>query len=235
MKVVALIGADGSGKTMIARELERRLGRPAKYLYMGVNVDASNVMLPTTWLWRKLRRATGTAEDMGRPRDRTPKRSDHTWARRCVVGWFRVARLLNLIAEELFRKSLATVYCRRRYIVLCDRDYFLDFYAHDVVVNERRSWDRAVHGFFLKHFYPRPDLVLMLDAPAETLHARKEDSSIDEIESRRAEYYQARKQIEHFQVINVARSPDAVIREARRVILNYCEPGSEKAREATVA
>ena len=50
MIAVALIGPDGSGKTTIARRLEREVGVPARYLYMGVSPDASNRMLPTTRL-----------------------------------------------------------------------------------------------------------------------------------------------------------------------------------------
>src|SRR5206468_11488099 len=45
---VALIGPDGAGKTTVSRRIEQSLPVPVKYIYMGVNTDASNVMLPTT-------------------------------------------------------------------------------------------------------------------------------------------------------------------------------------------
>ena len=48
MVTVALIGADGAGKTSVARALERSRDLPIKYLYMGINTEASNHMLPTT-------------------------------------------------------------------------------------------------------------------------------------------------------------------------------------------
>ena len=45
---VALIGADGAGKTTVGRMLEQRSTLPVRYLYMGLNPAASNRMLPTT-------------------------------------------------------------------------------------------------------------------------------------------------------------------------------------------
>src|SRR5690606_16626163 len=47
---VALIGPDGAGKSTISRKVVEMLDIPAKYLYMGVNLEASNLMLPTTRL-----------------------------------------------------------------------------------------------------------------------------------------------------------------------------------------
>ena len=52
---VALIGPDGAGKTTIARMLEERSPLPLKYIYMGVNIAASNFALPTSRLFEYLR------------------------------------------------------------------------------------------------------------------------------------------------------------------------------------
>ena len=58
MTTVALIGADGAGKTTVARRLPDLLPVPVRYLYMGVSTDSSNVMLPTTRVTRRIKRAT---------------------------------------------------------------------------------------------------------------------------------------------------------------------------------
>ena len=53
---VALVGADGAGKTTVARLLERSSGLRCKYLYMGQSVLSSNAPLPTSLLARFLKR-----------------------------------------------------------------------------------------------------------------------------------------------------------------------------------
>jgi ABC-type branched-subunit amino acid transport system ATPase component len=54
MFTVALIGPDGAGKTTIGRRIEHTLPLPVKYVYMGVNLDSSNHMLPTTRLLKSI-------------------------------------------------------------------------------------------------------------------------------------------------------------------------------------
>jgi hypothetical protein len=44
-RTVALIGIDGAGKSTVAHEVVSRLPFDASYLYMGVNLEASPVML----------------------------------------------------------------------------------------------------------------------------------------------------------------------------------------------
>src|SRR2546429_8516470 len=53
---VALVGADGAGKSTIGRRLAATLPLPIKYLYMGDNADSANRLLPTTRLLRLVRR-----------------------------------------------------------------------------------------------------------------------------------------------------------------------------------
>src|SRR5690606_8303333 len=65
---VALVGPDGSGKTTISRRLLETLPLPIKYVYMGVNPDSSNLMLPTTWLLSKVKRGLGAEPDTRGPR-----------------------------------------------------------------------------------------------------------------------------------------------------------------------
>ena len=84
---VALIGPDGAGKTTIGRRIEHTLPLPVKYVYMGVNPDSSNYMLPTTRLKHALKRLMGAKPDTQGPRDPnavgTRSRSNARAARIC--------------------------------------------------------------------------------------------------------------------------------------------------------
>src|SRR5262245_57811023 len=53
MFTVALIGLDGVGKTSVARLVAQGFPEPLQYVYMGDNVDSSNVTLPTMRWWRQ--------------------------------------------------------------------------------------------------------------------------------------------------------------------------------------
>src|SRR5215213_9731112 len=68
---VALVGADGAGKSTIGRRLAATLPIPVTYLYMGDNPAAATATLPTTRLLRALRRARGArpAAPAGGPPD----------------------------------------------------------------------------------------------------------------------------------------------------------------------
>jgi len=189
MVTVALIGADGAGKTSVARALERSRELPIKYLYMGINADASNHMLPTTRALRALKRALGRGGNEGGPPD--PARAARR-KRGGVKGLAREAKsallLANRLAEEWYRVAVARRYERRGFIVVFDRHFYADYWAHDLQGGaERPSLARRVHGKLLLKL-PRPDCTILLDAPAEVLFARKAEGTLELLERRRREY-----------------------------------------------
>jgi thymidylate kinase len=208
---IALIGPDGAGKTTIARELERALPRPAKYLYMGVNWEASDHLLPTTRLIRALR-ASRHEERAGGPPDPLRERSAAVPATtRVVRGVWTVLALGNRLAEEVHRVLLARRYVRRGTVVVFDRDFFSDYHAHDVAGGNARTIDRRVHGLFLSRIYPRPDLVVYLDAPADVLFARKGEGTIESLDRRRHDYLAVAAETRNFRSVNADRPlPDVV-------------------------
>lgn len=190
MATVALIGPDGAGKTTLARMLEASASLRCRYLYMGVDIGASNVALPTSRVaeWIKNRRRGGP--EPGGPGD--PARSRHgedgaRGTRRAIRATRAWLRLANRIAEELYRQLVAAVYQLRGFVVLYDRHFVFDF-DDAIEANKPDSLDRRLHRRFLAHVYPRPDVVIFLDAPGAVLYARKGESTVVELERRRQAY-----------------------------------------------
>jgi thymidylate kinase len=219
---VALIGADGAGKTTIGRRLEQALPMRATYLYMGVNAEASNKMLPTTRLVRAAKRATGNVPDSGPPQARSSEPRAGGAGRRAFGSLRALLRLLNRLAEEWHRQLLAWRHVRRGEVVVFDRHFFADYYSHDVAAAARnRSFTRRIHGFVLQHLYPRPDLVVFLDAPPETLFARKGEGTIEALRQRRQDYLDVAPHCRNFVSVDADRPLDDVTAEVVAVVSDF--------------
>lgn len=206
---IALIGPDGSGKSTIARRVTAALPVPARYLYMGVNLDSSTEMLPTTRLVLSAKRRSGRRPDMtGRASTRRPG----------VRGTVRsVVRTLAWMAEEWYRAALAGRARARGEVVIFDRHFFCDYYATDVRAVDAatgeppRTVASRLHGAVLRRFYPRPDATFLLDAPAAVLFTRKGEGTIESIEGRQADYRALGEVLPHFETVDVDRPIDAVV------------------------
>jgi thymidylate kinase len=221
---VALIGPDGAGKTTIGRRLERSLPFPVKYIYMGVNVDASNVLLPTTRLIHAFKRARGAAPAGGPPDPSRRPPPAKGAARRVMRGARSVLRLTNRLAEEWFRQVLSWYHLRRGRIVVFDRHFYSDFYAYDISAKaEERTLSRRIHGFALKRLYQKPDLVILLDAPAEVLWARKREGTLEALARRREEYLHLRNILDDVAIVDVTQPEEAVFLEVARLITDRRE------------
>jgi thymidylate kinase len=218
---IALIGADGAGKTTIARALETSLPLPVKYLYMGVSPLASNYALPTTRLISRTKRAFGRDADMAGPPDPTRRRANQgSLPKRLLSTTKSLLHLANRLGEEAYRQGVAWSFRRRGYLVVYDRDFFVDYFAHDVAnPDPNRSLASRLHGFILTHFYRRPDLVILLDAPAALLYARKGEGSIELLERRRQEYLQLRGHVRQFAIVDATQSPTDVLSDVTALIL----------------
>jgi thymidylate kinase len=220
---VALIGPDGAGKTTVARALEGALPFPVEYLYMGVNPDSSNHLLFTTRVVHALRRRRGARPDTAGPRDpqETDAVSSRGFARRNLRSARSFVRLANRLAEEWHRALLASLHRRRGIVVVFDRHFFADYFAYDIAAKPRRTASRRLHGFILSRLYPKPDLVIYLDAPADVLFERKGEGTVESLERRRREYLELGKVLDGFAVVDASRPVEAVTHEVAARIEAY--------------
>ncbi len=222
MFTVAMIGPDGVGKTTVSRKLEQLLPMRSKYVYMGVNLDASNVALPSSRLIQLLRKLLGR-KHAGGPRD--PHEAivhSEGSVKRIFLRVKRGLRLANTLAEETFRQLVVRWYLFRGNVVLLDRDFFVDFYAYDISGDARpRSLSQRIHGFYLNHLYRRPDLVICLDADGETMFARKGEGTVDLLNRRRQDYQNLRQAVKHFSVVNADRPLEVVTDDVKNRICGF--------------
>jgi hypothetical protein len=193
-----------------------------KTIYMGVNLEASTMMLPTTRLLLAAKRSRGGRPDLVasslRDVDETP---DAPSGARATVR--NTARMAVWMTEEWLRQLVALGHGLRGRIVVFDRHFFLDYYHADVENGRRRGPAQRLHGWMLERVYPKPDLVIMLDAPAEVLHARKPEATVAWLERRRQQYLELAPLVPEFVVVDVDRPLDAALAEVVAAIESSCK------------
>ena len=224
---VALVGCDGAGKTTVARRLEGEIDRQIRYLYMGVSADSSNRSLPTTRLAHRIKRAAGAPPDTRGPRETldetrvreaaAPRKGLVKRARKSVRS---TLRLTNRLAEEWYRQLLAMAWARRGAIVIFDRHFVADYHAYDMS-GQARTLSRRLHGWLLSHAYPKPDLVIYLDASPEVLHARKGEGTLESLARRRTEYLGLGEVAEHFAIVSAEMPLDDVVAEVAGLVREF--------------
>jgi thymidylate kinase len=223
MFTVALIGPDGSGKSTLCQRLVDESTLPTKRIYMGPNPEAYTHRLPTTRLLHLTKQLLGLETDQGGPHNpATAREPSKNPTKRFLVNLKSTVIILNLIAEEWYRQAIAWYFLRQKYIVLFDRHFFVDYYDQDIAADPPHElWIRRFHGKILDKFYPKPDLTICLDAPAEVLFARKHEGTIELLEERRRSYQKMRALMPHFETIDASQNAEKVFADAQDAILRF--------------
>lgn len=94
-----------------------------------------------------------------------------------------------------------------------------DRYTYDALLPPRRSTRaRVARRWLFAHALPPPDLVVLLDAPADLMFRRKGEHAQDFLEQRRRDYLDLRSRLPQMVVVDAAGAPDRVRRDVTAAI-----------------
>lgn len=168
--LVVLVGTDGSGKSTVASEIDARLtsaGLRTSTAYLGM----ARGNLPGVGLARKLLGVApagdGAPSTPNAPKPSTPTASgslDHATVRR-IAAWYYAAEYLMRWARDI-RPGL-----RNGGVVIADR------YVYDL---RESPWPGSTASRVAEFLMPRPDVLVLPDAPDRIIHARKPERTAEE-------------------------------------------------------
>lgn len=233
MFTVALIGGDGAGKTTVANYLVENLPYKVKYLYMGMSTISGNSALPTTKLVRYIKKRMYKKPGKKKPEGSQPNEPSsndlhYSYEPRSFI--WKIARFFNRMMETSWRQLLTAFYRLRGYIVLYDRYILFDAAPKNSSgIRIKRFFD-SIEYLILYYLFPKPDLVIFLDAPAEVLYSRKGEASIKHLNSRRKATLRLGKSMKNFVRIDATLPLTQVLDEVTLHIKTFHDSRSSRRR-----
>jgi len=197
---VVLLGADGSGKSSVATRLTRALEssfNPGKGLHVHWK--------PTVFLRHRRARRPATTD----PHAQTP-RNPVASAFALLYHWLE----FWLGAMFHFRRAMF-----RNGMVLVER------YHYDFLVDQRRYRLQGVQWLAPRLFrlLPPPDLVFLLDAPPEILHARKPEVLLEETRRQREAYRALVTNLPQGRIVDCTEPIELVVNRIAHQVLVHLE------------
>jgi thymidylate kinase len=192
---IVITGVDGSGKSSVIEALQGKLAKNAK-LYV---IPSDSV---------PQQRAGGQI-------------LNHALPRRTVV-----LSLLKLFWRGLdwflkYHFSYAPL-LRQGYIILGDR-----FYMDELLLDPlKRRYNAPVWlTQHVRDILPHPDVYILLDAPAEILFARKQETDFEEVGRLRNEYLKWVQQQPCYYLVDASLPFESVVEETNKIIMAWLQRG----------
>ena len=191
---VTVLGPDGSGKSSVIGRLTAHLAPAFRHTRV-------------LHLRPRLGEREKTAPPVSDPHRLPPRGRLHSMAKLLYYLADHAAGHWLVVRPALVRSTL----------VVFDR------YFHDLLVDPRRyryGAGKTLAGLAAR-FVPRPDLWLILDAPAEVTLRRKGELGAAEAARQRAAYLAFARRLPNAHVIDASRPLNEVVAEAERIVLDH--------------
>jgi thymidylate kinase len=111
-------------------------------------------------------------------------------------------------------------YLTAKYFLALGHFVVFDRYTYDALLPacQQLNWKKELKRYLLAHLLPAPDLVVVLDAPAEQLFARKGEHSVQVLENQRQGYLQLKSHLPQVTMVDASREIDSIRREVTSLI-----------------
>lgn len=226
MATIALIGADGSGKTTIAKMLLDSPPVKMKYLYMGLNTESSNYALFTSRLiyylkLLKYKKKNKNLKDVKLKNLSLHKiEENRTVDKRGKLGAF--LRLANRMAEAWYRQIISWIFQLSGFTVLYDRHYIFDTSTNQSFEElQKQRITTKIHRWMINNLLSKPELVFLLHAPPEVLFERKGEADLEYLDARTESFMKVGRSFKNFIIVDATQPIDKVFEDVLRKSEEY--------------